>query len=344
MLAVSCIVAFFLAIFGISVIKKFGLKYIQKLSQPIRNDLIIDHSSKKNILPFGGIAIILASLIATSILLITNYFVFDIPPSSTVIISFVTIICVFVLGFIDDFAKVTKRNNIGISGKIRFLIEFVIGLVFSYIVTMTPVKQYDINISIPVPFYGVILLHFNSWFYILFKAFVFTACINAFNITDGLDGLAGTQFLQFAFAFLIIFLIQVVIGAKIGSGGVSVIYLLTIFSFAILGFLCFNSNPATIFMGDGGSMMLGSIVGIVSILCNFELSLIFLCIIPFIETLSVILQVLSFKLRNGKRIFKISPIHHHFEALGFKEQKIVMNFLIVSIFCSSIFIGTIFLK
>jgi len=344
MMAIASMATFFSVLFCIPFVKKNALKYLKNPTQPIRNDLIIDHSSKKKVLPLGGFAIMFSVLVGLLVVVLGQYMKTKTFPASTIFIAFGVIVASFTLGLIDDIAKITKRTTGGISGRIRFWIEIAIGLVFAYIIVMTPEPQKNIAIAFPVPFLQIFSFQINPYLYIVFKAFVFAACLNAFNVTDGLDGLAATQFLQFALAFLVIFLLQIISGAKMGSGSFTIITFLTLFSFAVLGFLCYNSHPATIFMGDGGSLMLGAVVAISTLLCNFEFSLLFLAFIPFIETLSVILQVGSFKLRKGKRIFQIAPIHHHFEATGHKETKVVFNFFIVSIVISSIFIGTLFLR
>jgi len=295
-------------------------------SQPIRQDGPSSHIiSKKGILPLGGIAILLSVLVSFFIIcreIINIYHV--------LIIS--TAFAMFAIGLVDDLLKIFKKNTKGISGLMRLFLEFNIYAVFVLFLVMIDGST---STSIPIPFVGIVDFDFGV-FYVPFAIFCLVATANAVNLTDGLDGLAGTQVIV-----SLIFCIGVAMFLNNDPLKADIIPLIIVLVFAILGFLVKNFYPASIFMGDNGSLMLGSIVGTLFVIFKIEFALLFVGFVYFIESVSVILQVYSFKIFK-KRIFKMAPIHHHFELIGYKETKIVFAFLVtaimLSIYCFTLFL------
>jgi len=254
------------------------------------------------------------------------------------------------IGFLDDYAKVTKRRNLGLSGKRKLAYQFTMG--FAFAAMLLVMRSYgDFNSAMNIPFMKqfkpqmlVTGLLANPWTYILgvapfciFVALVVVFSSNAVNLTDGLDGLAIGLMVIAAGALTVL--------AYAGGHATLAEYLqlarnprtseLTIFcgsmTGASLGFLWYNAHPAEIFMGDVGSLGLGGAMAVVAVLIKQEVLLLFIGGIFVVEAISVILQVGSFKLRGGKRIFKMAPLHHHFEALGWAESKIIARFWIAGL-------------
>ena len=244
------------------------------------------------------------------------------------------------VGFIDDYLKVVKKYPNGLIGRYKLLGQILIGLVVGSVIYFSP--QFEgINTLTTVPFLKNVNFDF-SFFYIPVVVFIITATSNAVNLTDGLDGLAIGVIV---IVMLTLAVISYVSGNAIYSDYLNIIYLpgsgeLTVFVAALigaaLGFLWFNSYPAQIFMGDTGSLALGGAFGILTVLIKKELLIPILGGIFFVETLSVIIQRLYFKYTKkkygeGRRVFKMAPLHHHFEIAGWAEPKIVMRFYIVAI-------------
>jgi phospho-N-acetylmuramoyl-pentapeptide-transferase len=243
--------------------------------------------------------------------------------------------CLFVtlafgaIGFMDDYDKVTKRSHKGVSGRTRLMLEFLIaGLACTWIASRTGTTLY-------LPFLNDVGLQLGL-FYILFAAFIVTGFGNAVNLTDGLDGLATMPVVIAASAFAIIaylvgnirFSDYLGVHHVPGSGELAVFAAALIG--ACLGFLWYNAPPAAVFMGDTGSLALGGALGTIAVITNHELVLIVIGGLFVLETVSVIVQVVSFK-TTGKRVFKMAPIHHHFEQLGWAESTVVIRFWIISI-------------
>lgn len=247
------------------------------------------------------------------------------------------------VGFVDDYLKVIKKYPKGLIGRYKLLGQIILGLIIGLVVTFS--KQYDgIHWYSSVPFFKNLMINF-SWFYIPMVIFVVTATSNAVNLTDGLDGLAIglVGIASMAWAGM-----SYVMGRVDFSSYLNQLYLpgageLTIFCAALigaaLGFLWFNCHPAQIFMGDTGALSLGAALGTLAVLLKQELLLVLVGGVFVAENLSVILQVGSYKWR-GKRIFKMAPIHHHFELLGWPEEKVVVRFWIVGILLALISLGT----
>lgn len=223
------------------------------------------------------------------------------------------------IGFVDDFIKVVKKRNLGLRALPKFLLQ--IGFTVIYLLSLNAMGEFRTDIVIP---FTQIVWEMPLWLYVIFVIFVVTGTVNAVNLTDGLDGLATS-------VTIVATLFFAACGAFFGDYGV--------FSFGIavvgglLGFLIYNKYPAKVFMGDTGSLFLGGVIAIMAIAMEMHLYIIIAGFIYFAETLSVIMQVASFKL-TGKRIFKMSPIHHHFEMCGWSEKKIVTVFTsITAVLC-----------
>lgn len=275
-----------------------------KFGQSIREEGPESHYKKAGTPTMGGLIFMTSIIIGTlAMSLIYNFF------TTQTIVLLLVLIGFGVVGFLDDFIKVVMKRNLGLTSIQKLMGQIMISVAAFFLLQLGP---FDTTIGIP----------FTSWsmdfgiLYVLFIIFWLVGFSNAVNLSDGLDGLvSGTASVAFA-AF----------------GILAVIYGQTdaaIFSFvvtgALLGFLLFNKNPAKIFMGDTGSLALGGALAMLSIILKQELLLLVIGIIFVVETLSVILQVISFK-TTGKRIFKMSPIHHHFELSGWSEQKVVYVF------------------
>lgn len=226
----------------------------------------------------------------------------------------VLILVVFgALGFSDDYLKVTKQKNKGLSGWSKLAIQALLGLgIGLWMMGRTGGSD--------VAFFHLGPLHFE-WLYPLFVVLVITGASNAYNLTDGLDGLAGgTGFITFlGFAFLLTPHPDLMLLSLILAGG-------------CLGFLVFNRHPAKIFMGDTGSLALGGAMGALAVLGRIEFFLLLLGGVYVLETLSVMLQVVYFKATKGKRLFKMSPLHHHFELSGWREPTVVFTFIMAQAF------------
>lgn len=302
------------------------LKILQKKGQPIREDGPASHFAKAGTPTMGGIIIIGSML--SSILLLT-----DLRNPYVWIIIFV-LIMFGLLGFLDDYTKVSKFNYRGITGKKKLVLQFAVSLIaFSAI-------KYFANHShatdLTVPFFKNLFIDLG-YFYFPFAMCVIIGSSNAVNLTDGLDGLAiGTVTIAVA-AFAII---SYVVGNYTYSNYLQIIYIphvgeLTVVCSAIigsgLGFLWYNAKPAEVFMGDTGSLSLGGVIGTISVITKHEIILSIIGGVFVMETLSVIIQVYYFKLTKGKRFFLMAPIHHHFEKKGWAETKVVTRFWILAI-------------
>jgi phospho-N-acetylmuramoyl-pentapeptide-transferase len=232
------------------------------------------------------------------------------------------------IGFLDDYDKVTKRSTAGVSGRTRLLAEFVVAAIGSYIILRgTGTELY-------IPFYTGPVVDLG-YFYIAFAAFVIVAFGNAVNLTDGLDGLASMPVIIASLAFL---LISYLVGNAIYADYLGIPFVLgagdlTVLCSAIVGsglaFLWFNAPPAAVFMGDTGSLALGGALGAIAVSTQHEIVLGIIGGLFVVEAMSVIIQVFFYK-RTGKRVFKMAPIHHHFEQMGWSEPTVVIRFWIIS--------------
>ncbi len=313
---------FFVFFFGPRTIAALRLK--QGKGQPIRTDGPQSHLLTKKGTPTMGGLMILAGLIVSTLLwanLASRY----------VWIVLLVMIGFGLIGFYDDYLKVTKQTHNGVSGKLRLVLEAAIALIACYAMTVVG-SQHATALALPAINGYVIDL---GIFYVVFGAFVITAAGNAVNLTDGLDGLAIVPVMIAATAFGIIAYLagNAIFSAYLGINFVSGAGELAVVCGAVigagLGFLWFNAPPAQIFMGDTGSLALGGLLGTIAVAVKHEIVLAIVGGLFVLEALSVIVQVVSFKL-TGKRVFRMAPIHHHFEQLGWSEPQIVMRFWIIA--------------
>lgn len=248
------------------------------------------------------------------------------------------------IGYVDDYLKVSKKNTKGLPGKIRLFFEFLIVMVVVGALVALDQKSTVLNF----PFFKDLSLELG-WFYVIFAAFVVVGCANAVNLTDGLDGLAIVPVMVSASALMIFSYVagHFNIAEYLQIPHVPGSSELTILGAALIasgmGFLWYNSYPAQVFMGDVGSLGLGGFLGIMAVLTKNEILMVLLGGVFVVEAISVITQVASFKLR-GKRIFKMAPIHHHFELKGLEESKIIVRFWIISILLAALSLMTLKLR
>ena len=323
-------------IIGNPFIRYFAIK---EITNPIRDDGPADHIIKKIGTPTMGGLIILTGLLVSVLMWgdLTNIYV---------IFALYIAISFGVLGAYDDYRKIKFKDSSGISSKIKILIQIilaVIGIVFLlYFSDNGELK------NLFFPFFKNLVLNLG-WFFIPFSVFVIIGSSNAVNLTDGLDGLATVPVILVAVCFAFI---SYVTGNIVFSEYLQIPYIegtgeISIFCGAIigacLGFLWFNAPPAKIFMGDTGSLSLGGSLGAVGIITKHEIVLAITGGLFVLEALSVMVQVISFKL-TGKRIFKMAPIHHHFEKKGWPESTVVIRFWIISIILAMIGLATLKLR
>ncbi|MGG0717806.1 phospho-N-acetylmuramoyl-pentapeptide-transferase [Robertmurraya massiliosenegalensis] len=280
-----------------------------KFGQSIREEGPKSHLKKSGTPTMGGLVILL-SIVVTTFIMIGKYAQ---PTIHTYLLIFVTF-GFGLLGFLDDFIKVALKRNLGLTSLQKLIGQIIVSVVFFLIL-----QHYDFStvVSIPLTNFSIDL----GWGYVLFIIFWLVGFSNAVNLTDGLDGLlSGTAAIAFgAFAVLAWSLSQL----EIAVFSVAVVG-------AVLGFLVFNAHPAKVFMGDTGSLALGGAIAAVAILLKLEILLIIIGGVFVIETLSVILQVISFK-TTGRRIFRMSPLHHHYELVGWSEWRVVVTFWTVGL-------------
>ncbi|WAC28837.1 MULTISPECIES: phospho-N-acetylmuramoyl-pentapeptide-transferase [unclassified Ancylobacter] len=327
----------FVFMFGPAIIALLRLK--QGKGQPIRTDGPQSHLLTKKGTPTMGGLMIFSGLMVATVLWgnLSNPYVW--------VVLFVTL-GFGLIGFYDDYLKVTKQTHNGLSGKARLAIEGLIGGIAA--VVIMHIGREPLSSSLAFPFFKDLLVDL-SWFFVVFGAFVIVAAGNAVNLTDGLDGLAIVPVMVAAGSFgLISYLsgnvlfadylqihyvagvgeLAVICGALIGAG---------------IGFLWFNAPPAQIFMGDTGSLALGGLLGTIAVATKHEIVLAVIGGLFVLEAVSVIVQVASFKL-TGKRVFKMAPIHHHFEQKGWTEPQIVIRFWIIAVVLALIGLSTLKLR
>jgi len=305
------------------------------LTQQIRDDGPKTHMNKAGTPTMGGILIILCILLSV--------FLWGDLKNMYIWVMIVSLAGFGLIGFIDDYLKITKKNHKGLSALSKFGNQIVLALVIGIFLFMNPKDPYADVLS--VPFFKKWLFDL-SWFYIPFSAIVIVGSSNAVNLTDGIDGLAIGLV---AIAVLATGALVYISGHKGLAQYLQVLYLpgtgeLTVFCGAMfgaaLGFLWYNSYPADIFMGDVGSLGLGGSLGTLAVITKHEMVLAVVGGIFVIETISVILQVTSFKL-TGKRVFKMAPIHHHFELKGWPEPKVIVRFWIIGMMLALLSLATL---
>ncbi|MAJ63237.1 MAG: phospho-N-acetylmuramoyl-pentapeptide-transferase [Alphaproteobacteria bacterium] len=323
-------------VFGPAIIR--WLRSKQGEGQPIREDGPETHFVKKGTPTMGGTMILLGIAVSTLLWVdLTNIYAW--------VVLGVTI-GYGMLGFVDDYLKLTKRNTKGMPGKVKLLGQFSIAFIAALIFTM--VTEAPLDTGLAIPFVKDFLLNLGILF-VPFAMFVIVGSSNAVNLTDGLDGLAIVPAIIAAMCFgLIAYLtgnalfadylqihhvpgvgeLAIFCGALIGAG---------------LGFLWFNAPPAMVFMGDTGSLAIGGALGSIAVITKHELVLAIIGGLFVLETVSVIVQVASFKL-TGKRVFRMAPLHHHFEKKGWHEPTIVIRFWIIATILALIGLSTLKLR
>lgn len=289
-----------------------------KFGQSIREEGPESHYKKSGTPTMGGIMIIVSITLTAFIML---YKFLDRPVDFEFWLLLFVLLGYGLLGFLDDFIKVALKRNLGLTSKQKLVGQLLIAIIF-----YVTLRWNDFPTYVKIP--GTDIVWELGWAYALLVIFMLVGSSNAVNLTDGLDGLlAGTATVAFgAFALL-------------ASYHYPDYEIVTIFSLAVvgalIGFLVFNAHPAKVFMGDTGSLALGSTIAAVAILTKLEIILVIIGGVFVIETLSVIIQVISFK-TTGKRVFKMSPLHHHYELKGWSEWRVVMTFWVWAIIFATI--------
>ena len=307
------LVAFFLTVLMLPRLIKY--LHVLKFGQAIREEGPQSHMHKKGTPTMGGISFIVSIVIS----LIVAMFL-DSGNIQYYILFIYTTISFSVIGYIDDMLIVVKKKNDGLAPRKKLMLQILFSIIFYILVTYI---YKDINyIHIPGFDYKLNI----SYLYLIFLVFWQTGFSNAVNLTDGLDGLATSVTIITTSTFALL--------AYKENNFPVLVFCLTIVG-ALLGFLKFNRNPAKIFMGDTGSLALGGILAAISVILHKEIAFLFIGLVYILETLSVIIQVAYFK-KTGKRIFKMSPLHHHFELSGYGEVKTVYIFVTIAVISSAI--------
>ena len=322
------------------------IKFLQKkqIGQEIRPEGPQSHYAKKGTPSMGGLLIIGATIVPT--LLWGNL------ANSYVWLGLGTMFFFGLVGFLDDYLKIKKKRSLGLLVRNKIILQFCLAVVFALIVlylgfSFGPKKGFDLKFYLPffknwIPYLG--------WFYVPWIIFILVSSSNAVNLADGLDGLAIGLTLISSTALTALTYIA---GHRVFSGYLGIAQVpqaaeLTVFAGALtgacLGFLWFNSHPAQVFMGDVGALSLGATLAAIAILIKQELLLFTVAGVFILEAFSVLLQVSFFKLSGGKRIFKMAPLHHHFELLGWPEEKVVIRFWIVGIIFALFSLATVKLR
>jgi len=315
------------------------LKSKQAEGQPIREDGPQSHLlTKKGTPTMGGVLILLALGIATLLWAdLTNGYVWAV---LTVTLGFGAI------GFVDDYIKLTKRSSNGLPGRLKLIAQIVIGV--GVTIWITSLTEGPLASGLALPFFKELLVPLG-WFFVPWAVIVLVGASNAVNLTDGLDGLAIMPALIAAACFA---LIAYVSGNFVFSEYLQIHFVrgageLAVFCGALvgagLGFLWYNAPPAMVFMGDTGSLAIGGALGAVSLVTKHEIVLAIIGGLFVLETVSVIVQVASFKL-TGKRVFRMAPLHHHFEQKGWAESTIVIRFWIIASILALIGLATLKLR
>src|SRR6476660_995943 len=329
--------ALFVFLFGPWIIDHLRLR--QGKGQPIRTDGPASRIVTKKGTPTMGGLMILSGLVVSTLLWAN-----PLNPYVWIVLA-VTLGFGFV-GFYDDYLKVTKQTHSGFAGKLRLLIEGMIAIAACY--ALVKLGRDAASTSLAIPFLKDTVLNFG-WFFVIFGAFVMVGAGNAVNLTDGLDGLAIVPVMIAAASFG---MIAYLTGNAVFSDYLQINYVAGTGELAVLcgavlgaglGFLWFNAPPASIFMGDTGSLALGGMLGSIAVAVKHEIVLAVIGGLFVLEAVSVIVQVTSFKL-TGKRVFRMAPLHHHFEQKGWTEPQIVIRFWIISVMLALAGLSTLKLR
>lgn len=316
-----------------SVIGMFLIPFLRRLhfGQTILEEGPAWQKKKQGTPTMGGFMFIIATIVASLLGYMTMYLAGEVGQANTIgtwymISAIVMALCFGALGFVDDFVKVAKKRNLGLTAMQKILAQLLIAVVYLLVQ-----RQFDPITTIFIPFMGEFDI---GLFYYPLMIFIIVGVANAVNLTDGIDGLNGSVTFVAAMAFMLI--AAVLRAAEINILAAAV-------AGSCLGFLVWNFHPAKVFMGDTGSMFLGGIVAGLALGLRIPILLVFIGIIYMVETLSDIIQITSFKL-TGKRVFKMAPIHHHFEMCGWSEVKIVGVFSLVTVIGCAIAFVAVLLK
>ena len=310
------------------VLGKFLVPFLRKLKY---GQTILDigpkwHKGKQGTPTMGGLLFIIGSVVVTLLVIllctlinangtdINSQIVKVSLNAPKIIAGLLMAICYGVIGFIDDYIKVVKKRNLGLTSIQKLVLQFLVAGAFLYSMAML-----GSTTATMIPFVGMVDIGFAYW---IVSAIVIVGVVNAVNLSDGIDGLVGSMTFFASLAFMLIATILGVLGASIMAGALAG---------ACLGFLLWNFYPAKVFMGDTGSLYLGGYLCALAFCIDMPILVVPISLVYIFEMFSVILQVGYFKLTKGKRLFKMSPIHHHFEMCGWSEVKIVSVFSIVTV-------------
>ena len=323
-------------VFGPLVIDR--LRRHQKEGQPIRADGPEDHLRKKGTPTMGGLLILLAFTISTILWAdVTNGYVWSV---LLVAVGFGAI------GFADDYLKLTRRNSIGLPARFKLLAEVAVAVAAT--LSIMALTQEPLSSGLAVPFFKNVLIQLG-WVFVPLAVLVMVGASNAVNLTDGLDGLAIVPVMIAAGCFA---LIAYLVGNSVFSSYLQIHYVPGTGELAVLcgalvgaslGFLWFNAPPAMVFMGDTGALSVGGALGAISVIVKHELVLLIVGGLFVLETVSVIVQVVSYRL-TGRRVFRMAPLHHHFEKKGWAEPTIVIRFWIIALILALAGLATLKLR
>lgn len=267
------------------------------------------HNQKAGTPVMGGLMFIAAALVC---LLVNVGFLKD----YTVLYVYVMALAFGAIGMVDDFAKIKHDENLGLTALQKLLLQMAVAAFFVYVLY----RNGSLSTSLYIPFVGC-SIHVHPLLYVVLTMFIVVGCVNSVNLTDGIDGLSSSVTLPVMVFYL---------AAAVARDRLELALLPAALIGGLIAYLFYNWHPAKVFMGDTGSLFLGGVVCAMAIALDMPLILVFVGFVYICETLSVIAQVGYFKLTHGKRLFKMSPIHHHFEMCGWKEEKIVLTFAGVS--------------
>jgi len=331
-LVTSLVLAFVLGPVIIKALSRF------RVGQVVRSEGPATHLPKAGTPTMGGVLIVLSTGLSTLLWAeLTNWYT---------ILALLTLVAMAAIGFMDDYLKVVQGRTAGLIARYKMLGQWIFGLGLGLFLILHPISPIDPNRTM-LPFFSDLSLLFEPWLYVVFVGFIVSGSSNAVNITDGLDGLAAGLTAIAAATFGVF---AYLLGRVDSSAYLGLFYLpgageLTVLALSLaggcLGFLWFNAHPAEVFMGDTGSLALGGAIGAMAILLKAEFLLAIVGGVFVMEALSVILQVSYFrysaaKYGSGRRLFRMAPIHHHFEQLGWPESKVIVRFWIMGILCAMI--------